>query len=1341
MKPVKFHRIFYILMALCLTLPQSISFGAPQAQSQNVSSILQQNGATDPPLTIYPQKDNGEANGGLPDDPSGRADSFYSKRTAGDPSVNFTLADAAKLRSQAADQVLQDKTQNQPNNAIPYDGNWSAFGPNPIVQVGQTSDSPFLAMSGRIGALAIASTPPYTMYLGAAQGGVWISSTLTSHWTPVTDQTPSLAIGAIALAPSNENIVYVGTGEGALSSDSYFGNGVLKSVDGGRTFNHVSGTYFQQVSISKIAVDPNNPDHLYVATLSGRGGSKRVPPPFPTPYGIWESNDGGVTWTARLTTNDGSQGATDLVIDPQNSQVLYASFWGQGIVKTTDGGATWNPVMNGLPNNADYTLAPTRFALGISHPSPSGHATLYTGFEWYDTDGNYHSSTVWKSTDDGASWSETNTAVVEGYCGTPSISQCFYDNMIGVDPSNTDIVFALGLFNYGTGTGGVFRSMDGGATWVDLGWHQHPDFHAIAFRSDDPSHVMIGNDGGVWYSTNYGGRTNPSDPASAVDWHNLNGYVDPTSVFVQGRSGLQITQFTSAVNNPTDPNQAYGGAQDNGTFHKFDFDSQTWYDLASGDGGNALVDPENPSYVYGTYYGISPYRFDEGMSHFFANSYIVNGLNLTDRSDFYIPFVMNKDNPNQLFLGTYRLYRTDNARASSAGDVQWIPISGDLTSGCTGPAPNGARNCTLSAIGVGGGKAVYTGSLDGLVYFSTDAQVNSHPSWTRLDYGKLPNRPVSQIAVDSSNYRLAYIAYSGFNAATPLIPGHVFKTTNAGQTWTNVSGDLPDVPVNTLLMSPTDPNILYAGTDVGPMVTTDGGAHWNPMGTGFPIVAVTSLDLNPYTAQMLASTHGRGAWVVTDTQKTPALQIHMSDAGVPVGPGSLLTYLITVKNLGNADATGVVISDTLPNNTSFVSASAGGLQSGGSVVWNVGTVMSGTVNANGGLDAGSQTVTMTVRINLGVANGSTITNQEFSTKSSEGPGATGSPYPIVLAPPYALSVSPASQIDGNKPGGVVTYTESVKNLGFSPDAYTAATSGNQWPTTLWDSSFTTQITKTGSVAAGDTAEIGVKVSVPMTATSGMSDTVTVNVASMGNPAKTASASIETIAVTKPILLVDNDDNNPDVQSYYRAALDANGYQYDVWDLAADPNLPPNYLNAHQAVVWFTGASYPGPIQPYESELATFLNNGGKLFMSGMDILDQAAGTTAFVKNYLHINWDSTDAQNDIGTTTVTAVPTNTVMTGLGTYAMDYASVGLVDFSDEITLIAPAIPAFLDDSSMPDALTVSADSYKVMFLAFPFEAMGTAQDKADVLMNAMDYFGISPTRYIYMPLLANNGTIP
>src|SRR6266508_5680579 len=167
--------------------------------------------------------------------------------------------------------------------------------------------------------------------------------------------------------------------------------------------------------------------------------------------------------------------------------------------------------------------------------------------------------------------------------------------------------------------------------------------------------------------------------------------------------------------------------------------------MAGGDGGQVLVDPTDFHYVYGTYFGISPYRITDGGNSFFVNQGITRGINLGDRSTFYVPWVMNQLDPNQLFLGTFRLYRADNAKAPAAGDVTWKAISPDLTSGCTGIAPNGARGCFLSAIGLGGGQAVYTGSEDGFVYLSTDAQVNSNPTWTRLDSKRktLPNRPVT----------------------------------------------------------------------------------------------------------------------------------------------------------------------------------------------------------------------------------------------------------------------------------------------------------------------------------------------------------------------------------------------------------------------------------------------------------------------------------------------------------------------------------------------------------------------------------------------------------------------
>ena len=250
-----------------------------------------------------------------------------------------------------------------------------------------------------------------------------------------------------------------------------------------------------------------------------------------------------------------------------------------------------------------------------------------------------------------------------------------------------------------------------------------------------------------------------------------------------------------------------------------------------------LVDPTNFNFVYGTYFGISNslYRFTDGGAAFFSNQFIQNGINLQDRSEFYVPWVLNPNNPNQLLVGSYRIYRTDDAR----GSAKWNLISPDLTTGCTGTAPNGARTCAVSAIGVGGGTAVWAGTLDSNVWVSPDAQVAANPTWTQIDTkkSKLPNRPVSDIAVDRSNYRIAYLAYNGYDEATPKQPGHAFKTTDGGQTWTNITGNLPNAPLNSLVLDPSYPNTLYAGTDVGAFITHDGGAHWALLGSGFPKVA------------------------------------------------------------------------------------------------------------------------------------------------------------------------------------------------------------------------------------------------------------------------------------------------------------------------------------------------------------------------------------------------------------------------------------------------------------------------------------------------------------------------
>src|SRR5207247_11062002 len=205
--------------------------------------------------------------------------------------------------------------------------------------------------------------------LGAAQGGIWLWNPATKTWSPRTDNLPSTAIGALAVAPSNDLVVYAGTGEGALSGDSYFGNGILKSTDGGTTWAHVSGDFFFGASPARLAIDPTNADHLYAAVIRGRGGAHRTTPPVRSTYGLWESADGAVTWHLLTAAPAGSEGATELRIDPITPNVLYASFLGDKMYKSTDGGATWNPIMNGLPAEAAFAAGPTRFSIGLSHPA------------------------------------------------------------------------------------------------------------------------------------------------------------------------------------------------------------------------------------------------------------------------------------------------------------------------------------------------------------------------------------------------------------------------------------------------------------------------------------------------------------------------------------------------------------------------------------------------------------------------------------------------------------------------------------------------------------------------------------------------------------------------------------------------------------------------------------------------------------------------------------------------------------------------------------------------------------------------------------------------------------
>jgi uncharacterized repeat protein (TIGR01451 family) len=237
---------------------------------------------------------------------------------------------------------------------------------------------------------------------------------------------------------------------------------------------------------------------------------------------------------------------------------------------------------------------------------------------------------------------------------------------------------------------------------------------------------------------------------------------------------------------------------------------------------------------------------------------------------------------------------------------------------------------------------------------------------------------------------------------------YVFKTTNGGQTWTNISANIPDAPVNSLVLDASYPNTLYAGTDVGPFVTYNGGQSWQPLGTGFPAVEIWQLNQDPHNGNLAAGTHGRGAFRLHNDATAPALVVSKTDAGVPVGAGSTIDYTVTVENIGNAAATGVTVSDPIPANTTFASAGEGGTFAAGKVTW------SGLTIAAGASVALHFSVTISPSLSASVPS---IVDDGLAVTSAEGIGAKGSAHVTPIAPPFSVSVTPASQTDGDRRTG------------------------------------------------------------------------------------------------------------------------------------------------------------------------------------------------------------------------------------------------------------------------------------------------------------------------------------
>ena len=781
---------------------------------------------------------------------------------------------------------------------------WKQIGSQPI-------SSPWWGInSGRVSALAVDPSNSQTAYLGAADGGVWKTADGGAHWTPTTDKQVSMSSGAIVVAPSNPSIVYVGTGEQDFSADSYSGAGILKSTNGGSTWTNLPGP-FLGMSIGSLAVHPTN-SSIVLAAASWYGG-------------IYRSTDGGNTWTKVLSGTAGTK-----VMFDSTGNTAYAALGNifgdttNGVYKSIDGGVTW-AADNGVTGSALPLSTAGRITLGMAPSQPS---IVYAALQ--DTSNFGASLGMYKTTDGGAHWSALS--------GAPSSlcdSQCWYDLVVSVDPSNTNIVYAGGAF-----TGTLFQTLNGGTTWTNVtdganGIVLHPDLHAVVFDNTGAT-LYVGDDGGVWRSTN--------PTSSSINWTSLN-------------ATLATTQFYPGHSiDPTNVKRGFGGTQDNSTENYVG--SLTWNSVTCGDGGFTAIDYTSPSTVYAT---CQQGNIQKSTSGGGLGTWITmqTGVNTGDRVLWIPPLILDSTNHLQLYFGTYRVYQTINGAGS------WQAISGDLT---------GGGEVSAIAVAPSNGNTVYVGSSDGHVNVTTNAGSGTGAIWTDRTTG-VPSRYVSAIAVNPSSSTTVYITLAGTGS------GHVYKSTNGGATWTNINGNLPDIAANAIVVDPVLPNTLYVGTDIGTFATTNGGTTWSTLVNGLPRTQVLSLKLDPGTRTLRAATHGRSAW---DTHLALAdLAVTMTEAPNPVPHGTNLTYTIKVTNNGPDAALTVKLTDAVPSGTTFVSIAPTGATCSMPAVGGTGTVTCTTASL---ANAASFSVVLTVHDTA--ASGSTITNTAKAASATPDPKTT-----------------------------------------------------------------------------------------------------------------------------------------------------------------------------------------------------------------------------------------------------------------------------------------------------------------------------------------------------------------
>jgi len=741
---------------------------------------------------------------------------------------------------------------------------WFPIGPAPISGFFKGGGT------GRASAIAVNPMNKDEVWLGTAAGGVWHTRDAGANWEPMSDREDGLAIGAMALdgcTASGCTRIFAGTGENAIRRDTYHGHGLLIGTTSGGEFptfswQHVTGSPFDWrfTSINNIVFDPNSnaPNKpIYVTVSSGvtvaAPESTVTVPTAASVFGIYRSTNGGTTWE-KLNVPGADARPTDLKMHPSNPMILYAGFLGRGVFRTTDGGTSWCPMNQGVPSQPG---CPVQDLPNVSLPfdhvaiafSPSATDTLYATFgRCADRLIQNCVPAIWKTTNGGMDWSETNPGNASDG-GSTARSYSRYTHALAVDPATPSTILLGGV--------DLARSTNSGASFTASHANNapgggiatlHSDHRDVVFAPSDPSRVYDTNDGGFAVSFDGGNTWTPrNDDLQVTAFQGLGHSILPTVGMVIGAS-----QDNAA--------QTWNGGR-------------VWTHRSGGDGGYAMMDWDTSMVMYeGSNWGAMNRSTDGGVGF---------GAITPSNSDprlFYAPFAqgwtaVGPEHP--IYWGSNRLWRSVN-NGTNWTDVSPVLAAGAFSEIVTAPNesthlanPAGGVN-VITAIGIAPNNAnrIYIGYYGGEIFATSNnpnAPCAMNNCWDATDT-EPPNAPVTRIAVDPTNADIAYATFSGFGNAAK-----VWKTTNRGADWVPMASGLPPgIPANTISIEPataSTPQRIYVGMDSGPdgssmFRSTNGGATWTAFSNGLPNVPIYEISIDTVHGRIYAATHGRGAWVL-----------------------------------------------------------------------------------------------------------------------------------------------------------------------------------------------------------------------------------------------------------------------------------------------------------------------------------------------------------------------------------------------------------------------------------------------------------------------------------------------